>query len=68
MEFYILHEGTDQLECLFGDTRTLDHAQNFDSQQLPEKLSIATLTNSAMECNPDLDEGHRCLSYTMQWV
>ena len=33
-----------------------------DAQQLPEKLSIGTLVNSAMENNPDLDRGHRCLS------
>ena len=62
LEFYILHEGTDRLERVFGDTQTLDHARNFDAQQLPEKLSIATLINSAMERNPDLDKGHRCLS------
>ena len=57
-----MHEGTNRLERVFGDTQTLDHARNFDAQQLPEKLSIATLLNSAMECNPDLDKGHRRLS------
>jgi hypothetical protein len=62
LELYILHEGTDRLERLFGDCRSLDHARNFDAQQLPEKLSIATLINSVMERNPDLDKGHRRLS------
>ena len=62
LEFYILHEDTDHLERVFKDTQTLDHARNFDAQQLAEKLSIATLINSAMERNPDLDKGHRCLS------
>jgi len=45
-KFYILHEGTDWLECVFGDCQTLDHSRNFDAQQLPEKLSIATTTQS----------------------
>ena len=59
---YILHEGTDRLEGVFGDCRTLDHARNFDAQQLPEKLSLSTLINSVMERNPDLVRGHRRLS------
>jgi hypothetical protein len=54
--------GTDRLEHVFGDCQTLDHARNFDAQQLPEKLSVATLINSVMERNPDLDKGHRRLS------
>jgi len=59
LDFYILHEGTDWLQRVFGDCRTLDHSRNFDAQQLPEKLSIATLINSVIEHNPDLDKGHR---------
>jgi len=58
LDFYILHEGTDQLECVFGDYQTLDHAKNFDAQQLLEKLSVATLIDSIMEHNPDPDKGH----------
>jgi hypothetical protein len=37
LNLYILHEGTDWLEHLFGDCQSLDHARNFDAQQLPEK-------------------------------
>ena len=62
LSFYILLEGTDRLEGLFGDCRTQYHARNFDIEQLAGKLSVATLINAAMECNPDLDRGHRHLS------
>ena len=31
LDLYILHEGTDRLERVFGDCRTLDHARNFDA-------------------------------------
>ena len=58
LSFYILLEGTDHLEGLFGDCRTQDNAQNFDIEQLAGKLSVATLINAAMEHNPDLDKGH----------
>lgn len=61
LSFYILLEGTDCLEGLFGDCRTQDHARNFNIEQLAGKLSVATLINAAMECNPDLDRGHRHL-------
>ena len=60
--FYILLEGTDHLEGLFGDCRTQDHAQNFDIEQLAGKLSVATIINAGMESNPDLDRGHQHLS------
>jgi len=60
--FYILLEGTDCLEGLFGDRRTQDHARNFDIDQLAGKLSVATLINAAMEHNPDLDKGHQRLA------
>src|SRR6267154_4650352 len=53
---YILLEGTDRLEGLFGDCRTQDHARNFDIDQLAGKLSVTTLINAAMEHNPDLDK------------
>jgi hypothetical protein len=58
LKLYILLEGTDRLEQLFGDCRTQDHARNFDIGQLGGKLSVATLINAAMEHNPDLDRGH----------
>lgn len=32
--FYIIREGTNWLEGLFGDCRTQDHARNFDIKQL----------------------------------
>jgi hypothetical protein len=59
---YILLEGTDRLEALFGDCRTQHHARNFDIEQLGQKLGVATLIHSTMQHNPDLDTGHRCLS------
>lgn len=58
LKFHILHEGTDRLEALFGDCRTQDHSRNFDVEQMAGKLSVATLINATMECNPDLDRGH----------
>lgn len=62
LTLHIIHEGTDRLERLFGDCRTLDHGRNFDILQLSEKMAIATLINSAYERNPDLDRGHRRLN------
>jgi hypothetical protein len=59
---YILLEGTDRLEELFGDCRTQDNARNFDIEQLGQKLGVATLIHSAMQRNPDLDRGHRRLA------
>ncbi|KAJ7362430.1 hypothetical protein DFH08DRAFT_799463 [Mycena albidolilacea] len=61
LKFYILLEGTDRLEVVFGDTRTLDHARNFDIEQLGQKLRLGTLINAALQRNPDLDRGHRRL-------
>jgi hypothetical protein len=58
LEFFILLEGTDQLEMLFGDCHMQDHAWNFDTEQLAEKLAIASLINAAFKKNPDLDQGH----------
>ena len=59
---YILLEGTDRLEGLFGDCRTQDHARNFDIEQLGQKLGVATLIHSTMQHNPDLDTGNNNLS------
>lgn len=61
-KFYLIHEGSDRLENLFADVRTLDHGRNFDSRQLTEKMSIATLIHATYERNPDLDRGHRRLN------
>jgi hypothetical protein len=61
LKFYILLEGTDRLEVVFSDTRTLDHARNFDIEQLGQKLSLGALINAALQRNPDLDRGHRRL-------
>ena len=62
LEFYIILEGTDRLEMLFGDCRTQDHARNFDIEQLGGKLGVASLINAAFEKNPKLDRGHRRLN------
>ncbi|KAJ7746768.1 hypothetical protein DFH07DRAFT_1038050, partial [Mycena maculata] len=61
LHFYIILEGTDHIEVLFCDTRTLDHARNFDIEQLSGKLSLGTLINATFQRNPDLDRGHRRL-------
>ena len=55
-------EGTDRLENLFCDCRTQDHSQNFDIEQLGQKLSVATLIDAAFERNPDIDRSHRKLN------
>ncbi|KAI0043508.1 hypothetical protein FA95DRAFT_1681862, partial [Auriscalpium vulgare] len=60
--FFIIMEGTDRLENLFGDCRTQDHSRNFDILQLSEKLSVSALIQAIFERNPDLDRGHRRLS------
>src|ERR1700683_4333820 len=59
---YILLEGTDHLEGLFGDCQTQDHFRNFDIEQLGQKLGVATLIHFTMQHNPDLDMAYRCLS------
>ena len=62
IEFFILLEGTDWLEMLFGNCRTQDHSRNFDIKELAGKLAVASLINAAFEKNPDLDRGHRRLN------
>ena len=59
---YLLLEGTDRLEGLFGECRTQDHSRNFGIEQLGQKLGVATLIHSTMQHNPDLDMGHCHLS------
>ncbi|KAJ7809637.1 hypothetical protein B0H14DRAFT_2228545, partial [Mycena olivaceomarginata] len=61
-KLYLIHKGTDRLELLFSECRTLDHARNFDIEQLAEKLSLSALINAAFQWNPDLDRGSRRLS------
>ncbi|KAI1781848.1 hypothetical protein LXA43DRAFT_958147 [Ganoderma leucocontextum] len=62
LTFYLILEGTDRLELLFGDVRTQDHSRNFDLLQLSEKLAVSALISTIFERNPDLDRGHRRLS------
>ncbi|KAL0062604.1 hypothetical protein AAF712_010538 [Marasmius tenuissimus] len=59
---FIILEGTDRLEMVFGDCRTLDHSRNFDVLQLAEKLSTSTMVNIIFEKYPHLNRGHRRLS------
>ncbi|KAK7020913.1 hypothetical protein R3P38DRAFT_3548264 [Favolaschia claudopus] len=61
LKFYIILDGTDRLEGVFCDTRTIDHASNFDIYQLSQKIATGTLINSTFQKNPDLDRGHRKL-------
>ncbi|XP_006462522.1 hypothetical protein AGABI2DRAFT_144088 [Agaricus bisporus var. bisporus H97] len=46
-KFFFLHEGSDRLESLFGNVRTMDHSRNFDIRQLSEKVAVATLIHAA---------------------
>ncbi|KAF7986130.1 hypothetical protein HWV62_38482 [Athelia sp. TMB] len=62
LAFYIIIEGSDQLEGSFGSTRTQDHSQNFDVEQLAGKLSVAALIDTAFERNLECDCGHHCLT------
>ncbi|KAJ7608465.1 hypothetical protein DFH06DRAFT_1017692 [Mycena polygramma] len=61
LKFYIILDGTDRLEGVFCDTRTIDHASNFDVEQLVQKLATGALINAIFQQNPDLDRGHRKL-------
>lgn len=61
LPYYIIHEGTDRLENIFSNVRTQDHARNFDTLQLSQKLSVATEIVATCLRNPDLDLGHRRL-------
>ena len=56
--YYILFEGTDRLEGVFSHARTQDHACNFDTLQLAQKLSIGAEINAIFQHHPDLDRGH----------
>ncbi|KAJ6469242.1 hypothetical protein DFH09DRAFT_1111225, partial [Mycena vulgaris] len=40
LKLYIILDGTDHLEMVFGDTRSQDHAWNFDVEQLAGKLGV----------------------------
>ena len=62
LPLHILLEGTDRLEQLFADCRTLDHARNFDIDELSSKISTASMLNAAFQRHPELDKGHRQLS------
>lgn len=62
LPLHILLEGTDRLEQLFADCRTLDHAHNFDVDELSSKISTASMLNAAFQRHPELDKGHCRLS------
>lgn len=62
LPFYIILDGTDGLEKLFCDLRSLDHARNVDILECARKLSTGAVVSSLMEKYPDLDRGHRRLN------
>lgn len=69
IKYYVILEGTDQLESVFSNARTQDHARNFDILQLAHKLSIGAEVNAIFEHNPKLDQGHvRCNLYRVRGV
>jgi hypothetical protein len=57
--FYLILEGTDRLEGLFGHLRSQTHDRNFDLLTLSERLAIAASIIAILLRNPDLDRGHR---------
>ncbi|KAJ7830221.1 hypothetical protein B0H14DRAFT_2307278, partial [Mycena olivaceomarginata] len=61
LKFYIILDGTDRLEGVFCDARTMNHSSNFDIEQFVQKLAIRALINATFQRNPDLDRGHRKL-------
>jgi hypothetical protein len=60
--YYILLDGTDRLEGIFGEARTQDHGQNFDILQFVHKLCIGVEINAILERNPKLYRGHKHLN------
>lgn len=62
VQFYIILEGTNQLETIFSDVRTQDHSRNFDVLQLSQKLSVAAAISATFERHPGLNRGHRKLA------
>ncbi|KAI0370301.1 hypothetical protein BV20DRAFT_944684, partial [Pilatotrama ljubarskyi] len=62
--YYIIHNGTDRLERNFCNVRTQDHARNFDTLNLSQKLSVASLISSILMRHPNLDRGHRQIKMT----
>ncbi|KAJ3963531.1 hypothetical protein EV361DRAFT_813318 [Lentinula raphanica] len=62
IRYYIILDGTNHIERIFSNVRTQDHNRNFDTQQLAQKLSIATEIVATLTRNPDLDFGHRRLN------
>jgi len=58
IKYYIILEGSDQLESVFSNVHTQDHNHNCDILQFGQKLSIAAEINVIFEQNPDLDCGH----------
>ncbi|TEB22324.1 hypothetical protein FA13DRAFT_1695305 [Coprinellus micaceus] len=61
MEYFIILDGTDRLEGVFGTARTQDHGRNFDILQLAHKLSIGAEINAIYERHARLSMGHRRL-------
>ncbi|KAJ7273135.1 hypothetical protein C8J57DRAFT_1063442 [Mycena rebaudengoi] len=61
LKFFIILDGTDRLEIVFCDTRTMNHSSNYDLEQLVQKLATGALINATFQRNPDLDRGHRKL-------
>ena len=49
-------------EQLFANCWTLDHARNFDIDELSSKISTASMLNTAFQWHPELDKGHHRLS------
>lgn len=64
MEFFILQCGTDRLEGLFGEIRSIDSSRNVDLLQLTDRASAASHMTQIFHDHPKWDRGHRRLSLT----
>ncbi|KAF7433848.1 hypothetical protein PC9H_005814 [Pleurotus ostreatus] len=62
--FYLYQQGSDRLEQMIGDVRTMSHDQNVDVLQLCERLSDCIDVNHIFARHPDWKGAHRRLSYT----
>ncbi|PPR08202.1 hypothetical protein CVT24_001390, partial [Panaeolus cyanescens] len=62
--YFIIQEGTDREEGLFGEVRTMDHDPNPDTIGVCHKAALATKVHSIHEQHPSLNPGHTRLKST----
>ena len=62
--FYAYQMGTDQLEGLFGEIRTITHSVNCDFLELLERMTAALQTNKVLNDHPEWKKTSRISSST----